>query len=229
VWFGGQEMANAIVDVLAGDSEPAGRLPTTFPVRLEHNPSYGNFPAEQSRLLYGERLLVGYRWYEARGLPTRFPFGHGLSYTTFVLGEPTLSSSEFNLGERLSLQLTVTNTGGRRGAEVVQCYVAPLAPGVTRPPKELKAFAKVWLEPGESRTVILELDDRAFAHWDPGDRDFAVLRRQLPPRNPFAHMEDDRRTEPGWVVEPGSYDLRVGRSSEDIAHVLSVTVPQSGP
>ena len=88
-WFGGQEMANALADVLFGDAEPGGRLPTTFPVRLEHNPSYGNFPGEIGEVRYGEGVLVGYRWYEARHLPTRFPFGHGLSYTTFALGEPT--------------------------------------------------------------------------------------------------------------------------------------------
>ena len=90
VWFGGQEMADAIVDVLTGEAEPAGRLPTTFPVRLEHNPSFGNFPGENGEIRYGEGLLVGYRWYDARGLPTRFPFGHGLSYTTFAIGAPAV-------------------------------------------------------------------------------------------------------------------------------------------
>ncbi len=89
-WFGGQEMGSALADVLFGDAEPGGRLPTTFPVRLEHNPSYGNFPGEFGELRYGEGLLLGYRWYEARHLPTRFPFGHGLSYSTFELGEPTV-------------------------------------------------------------------------------------------------------------------------------------------
>ena len=91
-WFGGQEMGNALADVLFGDAEPGGRLPTTFPVRLEHNPSYGNFPGEFGELRYGEGVLMGYRWYEARHLPTRFPFGHGLSYSTFTLGEPTVST-----------------------------------------------------------------------------------------------------------------------------------------
>ena len=91
-WFGGQEMGNALADVLFGDAEPGGRLPTTFPVRLEHNPSYGNFPGEYGELRYGEGVLMGYRWYEARHLPTRFPFGHGLSYSTFTIGEPTVST-----------------------------------------------------------------------------------------------------------------------------------------
>ena len=87
-WFGGQEMANALADVLFGENEPSGRLPTTFPVRLEHNPSYGNFPGENGQVRYGEGVFVGYRWYEARGLPVAYPFGHGLSYTTFEIGAP---------------------------------------------------------------------------------------------------------------------------------------------
>jgi len=134
IWFGGQEMANALVDVLIGASEPAGRLPTTFPIRLEHNPSYGNFPGENGQIRYGEGVLVGYRWYEARRLPVRFPFGHGLSYTTFTIGEPRLSSSELLRGATLAIDVPVTNTGRRRGAEVVQCYVAPPSSRVVRPP-----------------------------------------------------------------------------------------------
>jgi beta-glucosidase len=121
IWFGGQEMANALVDVLVGASEPAGRLPTTFPIRLEHNPSYGNFPGENGQIRYGEGVLVGYRWYEARHLPVRFPFGHGLSYTTFMIGEPRPSSSELVSGATLGIEVPVTNTGRQRGAEVVAC------------------------------------------------------------------------------------------------------------
>jgi beta-glucosidase len=224
IWFGGQEMANSLVDVLTGDAEPGGRLPTTIPLRLEHNPSFGNFPAEQSHLRYGEGLLVGYRWYEARHLPTRFPFGHGLSYTSFVLGAPRLSSHEFSPGDRLSVELAVTNTGQRPGAEVVQCYVAPRAARVTRPPKELKAFAKVVLAPGETRTVTLELDDRSFAYWYPGDPDFRALSRRLSEQHPLRPASAERRTEPAWVVDAGEYELHVGRSSADIAHVVPVTV-----
>jgi beta-glucosidase len=192
-WFGGQEMGNALADVLFGDAEPGGRLPTTFPVRLEHNPSYGNFPGEFGELRYGEGVLLGYRWYEARHLPTRFPFGHGLSYSTFAIGEPTVTTD----GNALTLRVPVTNTGDRRGCEVVQCYVAPpVSSKVTRPPKELKSFAKVALDPGETATVDLLLDERAFAYWDPTASD--------------------------WTVSPGSYDLHVGRSSADVARVVSV-------
>jgi beta-glucosidase len=204
-WFGGQEMGNALVDVLFGDSEPGGRLPTTFPVRLEHNPSYGNFPGEFGELRYGEGLLVGYRWYEARQLPTRFPFGHGLSYSTFALGAPTVTTA----GNSVTVAVPVTNTGTRPGAEVVQCYVAPpstATPAVTRPAKELKAFAKVSLDPGESTTAELTLDERAFAFWDPTAVATAA----------------GARAQGDWSVAPGTYELHVGRSSADVAHVVSV-------
>ena len=195
-WFGGQEMSNALAAVLFGDAEPGGRLPTTIPVRLEHNPSFGNFPGEFGELRYGEGVLVGYRWYDARHLATRFPFGHGLSFTTFSLGAPTVTSGI----DAVTVAVPVTNTGARRGAEVVQCYVAPPQPSrVIRPPKELKAFAKVWLEPGEQTVAELTLDARAFAYWDPS-----------------AGERGD------WHVEPGTYQLQVGRSSADLAHVVSV-------
>jgi beta-glucosidase len=194
-WFGGQEMGNALAAVLFGDAEPGGRLPTTFPVGLEHNPSYGNFPGEFGELRYGEGILMGYRGYEARHLPTRFPFGHGLSYSKFALGAPTATSD----GDVVTVHAPVTNTGARRGAEVVQCYVAPPSGAVTRPPKELKAFAKVWLDVGESTTVELVLDTRAFAYWDPSAGDAG-----------------------DWHVAPGTYELHIGRSSADVAHVVSV-------
>jgi beta-glucosidase len=228
IWFGGQEMAGGLADVLLGDAEPAGRLPTTLPLRGEHNPTYGSFPGENGEMRYGEGVLVGYRWYEARRLPTRFVLGHGLSYTTFALGQPVLSSSAFIVGGSLEIEVPVTNTGSRRGAEVVQCYVAAPEPRLIRPPKELRAFAKLWLDPGESATVRLSLDDRAFAYWDPGQPDWeAVAERMayLPVPAP------KRPRPPGWQVDPGLYRLHVGRSSAEIAHVLDVEVvePSSSP
>lgn len=217
-------MARGLADVLSGDAEPTGRLPTTFPVRLEHNPSFGNFPGENGEVRYGEGVLVGYRWYEARGLPTRFAFGHGLSYTSFSLGEPRTPAPAFTPGKRFVVEVDVTNTGSRRGAEVVQCYVAPVEARLVRPPKELKAFAKVWLEPGETTTASLELGDRAFAYWDPGDPDWAELQTRFASvGSPFAN-DDERRSEAGWRVDPGRYEIHVGRSSDDIAHVVPVDV-----
>lgn len=229
-FFAGQESASAIVDVVVGDAEPAGRLPTTLPLRLEHAPAFGNFPGEASHVRYGEGLLIGYRWYEARQLPVRYPFGHGLSYTTVAIGAPTLSSTRLGPGDRLRVEVPVTNTGARRGAEVVQCYVAPPGGGTARPGarlrpvQELRAFAKVWLDPGASTTVAFELGERSFAYFDAADDDWPelVARRPHevhPPPPPAAH-----RSVSGWYVDPGSYELRIGRSSADIAHRAAVEV-----
>ncbi|MGH9249100.1 MAG: beta-glucosidase H [Acidimicrobiales bacterium] len=228
-WFGGQEMADGLAEVLLGDAEPAGRLPMTLPLRLEHNPSFGNFPGENGRVRYGEGVLVGYRWYEARHLPTRFPFGHGGSYTTFAVGEPALSApsptvASLAAGERLVVTVPVTNTGERRGAEVLQCYVAPIAPRLVRPPKELAGFAKLRLDPGETAAARIELDERAFAYWDGGlpDHDAIAARASaLPMRRPSGPA----RT-PGWQVDPGRYELHVGRSSIAIDHVLAVEIAE---
>jgi beta-glucosidase len=215
-WFGGQEMGGALAAVLLGDAEPGGRLPTTIPLRVEHNPSYGNFPGENGEVRYGEGVLIGYRSYEARELPVRFPFGHGLSYTTFAIGAPEISGRA-----PVTVRVPVTNTGDRPGAEVVQCYVAPPASPLVRPPRELKAFAKVRLEPGESATVTLELDERAFAYWDPGDPGWPALAPRLA-ASPLVRIDPRRRTEGGWRVDPGRYELHVGRSSADVSHVVEL-------
>ena len=130
-WFGGQEMAGGLADVLVGTAEPGGRLPTTFPMQLEHAPSHANFPGENGELRYGEGLFMGYRGYEHNTITPRFAFGHGLSFTTFELGEPTLSATVYRPGETITVTVPVTNTGSRTGSDVVQCYVAPAsaAPG----------------------------------------------------------------------------------------------------
>jgi beta-glucosidase len=223
--LGGQEMAAGIAAVLLGEAEPAGRLPTTIPLRLEHNPSYGNFPGERDHVRYGEGVLVGYRWYEARHLPVRYPFGHGGSYTTFRLDRPETSATALAAAEQVTVRVVVTNTGHRRGAEVVQCYVAPPpdSPAV-RPPKELAAFGKVWLDAGETATVELVLDERALARWDPGrpDHDAIAARAAAVP------MADRQGRPPrGWVVDAGRYELHIGTSSDDIAHVVAVEVPET--
>ena len=167
-WFAGQELGNALADVLCGDAEPGGRLPVTFPERIEHTPAFGNFPGEASQVRYGEGLLMGYRWYEARHLPVRFPFGHGLSYTSFRTGPVRTSGSRLSHGATLTVEVDVGNTGARAGSEVVQLYVAPpgggaLVPGGRlRPRKQLKGFAKVHLAPGQTATVRLELPRARF-------------------------------------------------------------------
>jgi beta-glucosidase len=227
-WFGGQEMADALVDVLVGSADPGGRLPTAIPRRLEDTPSFGSFPAEAGRIRYSEGVFVGYRWYDARAIPVAFPFGHGLSYSTFVLGEPVLSSPTFEPHDDLVVRVPVTNTGTRAGTEVVQLYVAPCQPLATRPPKELKAFAKVALAPGASTTVELHLDGRSFARWADPDPNLAGLLDDL--RRHVAWTRPPRGVEPaGWTVDPGRHELHVGRSSAAIDHVVAVEVERGGP
>ena len=223
-WVGGQEMAGALAEVLTGAAEPGGRLPTTIPLALEHNPSHGNFPGENGEVVYGEGVLMGYRWYEARRLPVRFPFGHGLSYSRFAIGEPRLSSPRFAPGGTLTVEVDVTNTGGRAGAEVVQCYVAAPPGPLTRPTKELRDYAKVHLEAGETRTVSFALGDRAFACWDPGDPDWPALAERIAVSPLAAYAAGRRAGAPGWRIFPGRHELHVGRSSADVAHVAAVEV-----
>ncbi len=187
-WFPGEEWGYALADVLSGDVSPSGKLPTTIPVRLEDTPAFTNYPGERGKVRYGEGIFVGYRWYDARRIEPRFCFGHGLSYTTFELGSPTWDGN--------ALHVLVTNTGSVRGAETVQCYVRDSEASVARPQQELKAFAKAWLDPGESRDLTLRLDERAFAFWDVAEH--------------------------AWTVEPGEFELRVGTSSRAIAHRLTI-------
>jgi beta-glucosidase len=219
-WFGGQELGNALADVLLGRADPGGRLPTTIPQRIEHNPTFGNFPGENSKLRYGEALLVGYRWYDTRQLPVRFPFGHGLSYATFEIGEPVLSSVELRAGELVTLEVPVTNTSEREGCVVLQAYVEPPPAPLFRPRRELRAFAKARLAPGERGTLALTFDTRAFSYWDPGDVEFAAQRERLGPAADFipASRGASHREVPGWYAEAGEYRIHVARSVADVAH-----------
>jgi beta-glucosidase len=197
IWFGGQEMADALVDVLLGEAEPSGRLPTSVPVRLEDNPSFGNFPGANGEVRYEEGVFVGYRGYEHRGIAPRFAFGHGGSYTSFTIAAPEIDST-VGAGDPVTVRVPVTNMGERRGAEVVQCYVSPGTSAVARPAKELQAFRKVWLDPGESVDVEFVLTARAFAYW---------------------HTEPERR---GWRVDPGEYTIHVARSAADVVHSVAI-------
>jgi beta-glucosidase len=194
VWFGGQEMAHALAAVLCGDATPSGKLPTTFPRRLEDSPSFLTDPGENGEVVYGEGVFVGYRYYDARKIEPLFPYGHGLSYTRFQFGAPRLSNVASETGRDVQVELEIANVGGCSGSEVVQVYVRPVAPRLRRPPRELKAFAKVALAPGERRTVHLTLPPRAFSFYDP-----AI---------------------PGWADEPGEYELHVGSSSRDIRQTV---------
>ena len=222
-WFGGQEMADALVDVLVGDEEPSGRLPTTVPHRLADTPAYLHYPGENGRVVYGEGLFTGYRWYEARDIGVAFPFGHGLSYTRFEWGTPTLdgpdSVADLEAGRPVVVTVPVRNVGDRAGSEVVQAYVACDVPRLSRPVRELRGLAKVRLEPGEEREVDLVLDHRAFTYWDPGDPTH-VERADASPV--AAGSGEERRTEAGWVVDPGTHRIHLGVSSADTRAVVTV-------
>lgn len=175
-YLGGEGAAEAIWAVLTGAVNPSGRLAETFPLRYEDTPAYLTWPGEGSRVEYTEGVYIGYRWYATRKMPVLFPFGHGLSYTTFAYSDLKVSSSQYKAGETVEVCVTVTNTGDRAGKEVVQLYVGvdPLTMGVKRPVRELRRFAKVALQPGESKTVNFSLDKRAFAIWDKDVHDWRV-------------------------------------------------------
>ncbi len=190
LWYDSQEEGNALAEVLFGDVNPSGKLPTTIPVRLQDNPAYINYPGENGSVRYGEGIFVGYRYYDKKELAPQFPFGHGLSYTTFEYGNLRLSADSTTPENGLDVSLDVTNTGKRAGKEVVQLYVRDIKCSLARPEKELKAFAKIVLAAGETKPVAFHLDQEAFWFFDPA-------------RN-------------GWVTEPGEMEVLIGSSSRDI-------------
>ena len=162
-WYGGNETGNALADVLFGDVSPSGKLPLSFPRRLADNPAYLNFRSESGRVLYGEDVYVGYRYYEAVERAVAFPFAHGLSYSTFQLDDVAVE----NDGERLTVSVDLKNTGRVAAAEVVQVYVAPNDPRIRRPVKELQGFAKEFLQPGQQKRVTVEMEVKyATGYWD---------------------------------------------------------------
>jgi beta-glucosidase len=181
----GQAGGSAIVDVLLGDAEPGGRLAESFPASMVF-PSEENFTGRKRQIQYREGLYVGYRFHDTAAVSARFPFGHGLSYTSFEWTQPHVTG----VGPDLTVEVTVTNVGDRAGSDVVQLYVRDIESTVYRPDKELRAFAKVHLNPGASETVRLALDDRSFAFW---------------------HVDESR-----WIVESGDYEILTAASSVDI-------------
>ncbi len=202
-WMMGQAGGGAIADLLFGVANPSGKLAETFPLRLADTPAYLNYPGEAGQVRYGEGIFVGYRYYDAKEQPVLFPFGHGLSYTTFAYSAPRVSSPTFRDVDGVLVEVDVTNIGAVAGQEVVQVYVHDCAAGVQRPPKELKGFAKVALQPGETQTVAIPLDSRAFAFFDTGYG--------------------------GWIAEAGEFDILVGASSADIRGAVRVTLQATAP
>lgn len=187
-WYGGNETGNGIADILYGDVNPSGKLPLTFPVRLEDNPSYLNFRSERGRVLYGEDIYVGYRYYEKSKKPALFPFGHGLSYTTFSRTKLCVTS----FAETITASVTVKNTGSVAGAETVQLWIIPpKTTEVNRPVRELKGFKKVFLEAGEERRVEIVVDQKLATSW-----------------------WDEQRE--AWVSESGEYGVTITGTGEGV-------------
>jgi beta-glucosidase len=191
-WYPGMEGGNALARILFGDVNPSGKLPCTFPKRLEDSPAHalGAYPGENLTVRYEEGLLVGYRWFDAKKIEPLFPFGHGLSYTSFRYSGLRLVEGAGGKVPVLSVVFDLVNTGTSEGAEVAQVYVSDESSSLPRPPKELKGFRKVFLNAGERQTVSVPLERSAFAFYDPE-------RRQ-------------------WVAEKGDFKILVGSSSRDI-------------
>lgn len=220
VGFAGQEMGEAVVDMLVGDQEPHGRAPTTIGARYEHFAAFTNYPGENSEVRYGESVFCGHRWHDVLGLEPAVAFGSGLGYTTFEIGGVPASAS-VSAGDGLAFDVVLTNTGSRRGSEVVQVYVEAVDPAVQRPVRELKAFRKLELDPGCSSTVSFELSARDFAYYDPSDHSWTerIGNRFVPAAAGALH-----RAEPGWYVDPGRYRVWVGRSSREFGGAIEVVI-----
>ncbi len=196
MYLGGEGVGRATDALLYGEADPCGRLPETWPLRLEDTPCYLDYPGNGRVAYYREGVFVGYRWYDARKMPVRWPFGHGLSYTGFVYKAAALSAQELTDDGSVEVSVTVRNSGARFGREVVQLYIAPPENSVPRPPKELRHFAKVALQPGEETTVTFTVTARDLCYFDEEIGD--------------------------WYAEPGEYKVLLGHSSRNIPTVLSL-------
>ena len=190
-WYGGMEAGHAFADILTGDVNPSGKMPITLPAKLVDTApiALNDYNAEES--LYSEGVFIGYRWFEQQNIKPLFSFGHGLSYTNFELSALQLSEAEIKKGEKLIVTLKVTNIGNVAGAEVVQLYLHDVKSSVSRPSKELKGFAKVMLQPGETKTVSMSLNQRDFSFWDENSND--------------------------WLAETGEFEVLLGNSLDNIS------------
>lgn len=199
-WFNGMEGGNALVDVLSGKVNPSGKMPFTTPVSLDQSPAHalGNFPGRDLKVNYEEDILVGYRWFDTKGLPVVYPFGYSLSYTTFDYSNLNTDKETYDQADTIQATFTLTNTGDREGAEVAQLYVSDPVCSVMRPVKELKGFKKVFLKPGESRRITLDIPVSSLAFYSEAQSQF--------------------------VVEPGEFILQLGASASDIKQRISVEV-----
>lgn len=205
-WYLGSEAGNSLAAILAGDANPSGKLPFSFPVKLEDNAAHalGEFPGNKDEIAagkgkdkynpvnikYNEGIFVGYRWHDTKNIKPLFGFGHGLSYTTFEFGKVNADKTKINLNDKITFTVSVKNTGNREGSEVVQLYISDLKSSLPRPLKELKGFEKVNLKPGETKQVSITIDKTALSFFDPEKHD--------------------------WVAEPGEFEALIGNSSTNI-------------
>jgi beta-glucosidase len=194
MWFGGQEAGKALAAILFGEANPSGKLPVSFPKKWEDSPAYGHYPGENLKVDYAEGIYVGYRYYDTKNVEPQFPFGYGLSYTTFEYSDlKVVNRIEFagkNPIYDTVIGLKVTNTGRRAGAEIVQLYVHDGHSKIDRPVHELKGFQRVELKPGESKSVDFKLDRAALSYWNPATK--------------------------AWQADPGTFEVQIGASSRDI-------------
>jgi beta-glucosidase len=199
-WYGGMEAGNAVADILSGKVNPSGKLPFTMPVTLDQSPAHalGNFPGRGMKVNYEEDILVGYRWFDTKKIQPQFPFGYGLSYTGFELSNLSTDKKDYEKGDTIYAKFTIKNTGTRYGGEVVQLYVSDPVSSVLRPEKELKAFEKVFLQPGEVKTIELKIKVGDLAFYD--------------------------ETKKSWKVEAGEFVLQLGNSSRNIVKTIKISV-----
>ncbi|MDT8402156.1 MAG: glycoside hydrolase family 3 C-terminal domain-containing protein [Bacteroidales bacterium] len=201
-WYPGSEGGRAIADIVSGDVNPSGKLPFTFPVKLEHNGAHSfdalSYPGIDDKQVYKEDILVGYRWHDTKNIEPLFEFGYGLSYTSFNISDAGSDRDTYSVYDIILISVEIENTGGREGAEVIQVYSHDLKSSVKRPSKELKAFRRVYLAPGETKSVELSIPVKDLAFWDEEIND--------------------------WNIERGDFELMIGTSSRDIEKVLRITV-----
>lgn len=199
-WYGGMEAGNAVTDILSGKVNPSGKLPFTIPVALDQSPAHalGNFPGKNLKVNYEEDILVGYRWFDTKKIQPEFPFGYGLSYTGFAFSSFSTDKGTYGKDDIIHAKLVIKNTGSHYGAEVVQLYVSDPVSSVLRPEKELKAFEKVFLQPGETKTVELDIKVADMAFYD--------------------------ETKKAWNVEAGNFVLQLGNSSRNISKTVKILV-----
>jgi len=190
MWYGGQEGGRAIAAVLFGDANPSGKLPVSLPKEFKDSPAYGHYPGENLKVEYAEGIYVGYRYYDTKNVEPQFPFGFGLSYTTFAYSGLKVAPEKSSTGQPIDVSVDVRNTGLRAGAEVVELYVHDGHSKIDRPIHELKGFSRIELKPGETKTVHFKLDSAALSYWSP-----------------------ETKT---WVAQPGEFEIQVGASSRDI-------------